>query len=62
MPETMQTIVLIVMAAVAIVLLFGLGNMMKGDNVNRSQKLMRLRVVVQAVAVVLIVATVYFAR
>ena len=38
--------------AVAIVLLLGLINMMRGGSPNRSQQLMRLRVLLQAVAIV----------
>ncbi len=45
--------------AVAIVLLFGLVNMMRGGSPDRSQKLMRLRVLLQFVAVVVIMATIW---
>jgi uncharacterized membrane protein len=45
--------------AVAIVLLFGLINMMRGGSPNRSQKLMRLRVLLQFVAIVVIMATIW---
>jgi uncharacterized membrane protein len=45
--------------AVAIVLCLGLINMMRGGNPNRSQKLMRLRVLLQFVAIVIIMATVW---
>jgi len=45
--------------AVAIVLFFGLGNMMRGGSPNTSQKLMRLRVLLQFVAVVVIMLTVW---
>ena len=38
-------------AAVAFVLLLGLINMMRGGSPNRSQKLMRLRVLLQFVAI-----------
>ena len=51
----------IAIAVVAIVLAAGLWNMMRGGSSNRSQNLMRLRVLSQAVAVVILVATVYFA-
>ena len=44
--------------AVAIVLLLGLVNMMRGGSPNRSQKLMRLRVLMQFVAIVVIMATI----
>ncbi len=41
----------IAVGAVAIVLLLGLVNMMRGGSPNTSQKLMRLRVLLQFVAV-----------
>jgi hypothetical protein len=47
------------LAAVAFVLLLGLINMMRGGSPNRSQKLMRLRVLLQFVAIVLIMLTVW---
>jgi Hypoxia induced protein conserved region len=45
--------------AVAIVLVFGLVNMMRGGSPNRSQKLMRLRVLLQFVAIAVIMATIW---
>jgi len=45
--------------AVAIVLLLGLINMMRGGSPNRSQKLMRLRVLLQFVAIVVIMVTIW---
>ncbi|HEU5016713.1 MAG TPA: twin transmembrane helix small protein [Pseudolabrys sp.] len=45
--------------AVAIVLVLGLVNMMRGGSPNRSQQLMRLRVLLQFVAIVVIMATVW---
>lgn len=47
---------LVVMAAVVFVLLRGLLNMMRGGSGNLSNKLMQMRVLLQFVAVVLIVA------
>jgi hypothetical protein len=49
----------IAVAAVALVLLLGLVNMMRGGSPNRSQKLMRLRVLLQFVAIVIIMLTVW---
>jgi len=49
----------VAVAAVAFVLLLGLINMMRGGSPNRSQKLMRLRVVLQFIAVVIIMLTVW---
>jgi len=43
----------------AIVLLLGLINMMRGGSPNRSQKLMRLRVLLQFVAIIVIMATIW---
>jgi len=45
--------------AVAIVLLLGLLNMMRGGSPNRSQKLMRMRVLLQFVAIIVIMATIW---
>ncbi|MGA7974653.1 MAG: twin transmembrane helix small protein [Pseudolabrys sp.] len=45
--------------AVAIVLVLGLVNMMRGGNPNRSQKLMRLRVLLQFAAIVIIMTTIW---
>ncbi|MGB3811196.1 MAG: twin transmembrane helix small protein [Parvibaculum sp.] len=51
----------VVMATVAIVLLFGLLNMMRGGSASRSQSLMRWRVGLQFIAVVLLMAALYMA-
>jgi hypothetical protein len=48
-----------VIVAVAIVLLLGLINMMRGGSPNRSQQLMRLRVLLQFVAIIVIMATIW---
>ena len=45
--------------AVAIVLVLGLVNMMRGGSPNRSQKLMRLRVLLQFVAIIVIMVTIW---
>jgi hypothetical protein len=52
-------VVPIAVAAVAVVLLLGLVNMMQGGSPNRSQKLMRLRVLLQFIAIVAIMVTVW---
>ncbi|MGN6115570.1 MAG: twin transmembrane helix small protein [Nitrobacter sp.] len=49
----------IAVAAVTIVLLMGLINMMRGGNPNRSQKLMQMRVLLQFVAIVITMLTVW---
>jgi hypothetical protein len=49
----------IAIGAVAVVLLLGLINMMRGGSPNTSQKLMRLRVLLQFVAIVIIMFTIW---
>jgi hypothetical protein len=49
----------IAVAAVAVVLLLGLINMMRGGSPNRSQKLMRLRVLLQFVAIIITMLAVW---
>lgn len=55
-------IVPLAVAAVAVVLVLGLINMMRGGSPNTSQKLMRLRVLLQFAAIVAIMATVWLMR
>lgn len=45
--------------AVAIVLLLGLINMLRGGSPNTSQRLMRLRVLLQFVAIIVIMAAIW---
>ena len=52
-------LVMVALAAVAIVLLLGLWNMMRGGSASRSQTLMRWRVILQFVAIVVIMATLW---
>jgi len=49
----------IALAAVAFVLLLGLLNMMRGGSPNTSQRLMRLRVLLQFVAIVVAMAALW---
>jgi len=49
----------VAIGAVAVVLLLGLINMMRGGPGNVSQKLMRLRVLLQFIAIVVIMFTVW---
>ena len=49
----------IAVAAVAIVLVLGLVNMMRGGSPQTSQKLMRLRVLLQFIAIVVIMLTIW---
>ncbi len=54
-----SVLALIVMGLVVLVLARGLFNMMKGQNANLSNKLMQLRIALQALAVVLIMLTLW---
>jgi hypothetical protein len=54
-----QYLVPIAIGAVAVVLVLGLINMMRGGAPNTSQKLMRLRVLLQFVAIIVIMATIW---
>lgn len=49
----------VAVGAVAIVLILGLVNMMRGGNPSRSQQLMRWRVILQFVAIVVIMTTLW---
>lgn len=50
---------LIVMGLVVLVLIRGLFNMLKGTDANKSNKLMQLRLVLQALAIALIMLTLW---
>jgi hypothetical protein len=52
-------IVPLAIIAVAIVLGMGLVNMMRGGSPNRSQSLMRMRVLLQFIAIVVVMATIW---
>jgi hypoxia induced protein len=52
-------IVPIALGAVALVLLLGLTNMMRGGSPWRSQKLMRLRVLLQFIAIIIVMITIW---
>ena len=54
-----QIAVPVAIGAVAVVLVLGLINMMRGGSPNTSQKLMRMRVLLQFVAIVVIMATIW---
>ena len=49
----------IALAAVAIVLLFGLWNMMRAGSPNLSQSLMRMRVLLQFIAIIIVMVTIW---
>lgn len=50
----------VAVAVVAVILFMGLWNMFKGGDGNRSQMLMRARVIAQAVALVVILGALFF--
>jgi hypothetical protein len=52
----------IAIGAVAIVLLIGLVNMMRGGSPHLSQRLMRLRVLMQFIALIVIMLTIWIMR
>jgi Hypoxia induced protein conserved region len=52
-------VVPVAIAAVAVVLVLGLFNMLRGGSPNLSQRLMRWRVVLQFIAIVIIMLTVW---
>lgn len=53
-------LIIAAIAATAIILGLGLFNMFKGGSGNRSQELMRARVIMQAIAVALLMAALFF--
>jgi heme/copper-type cytochrome/quinol oxidase subunit 4 len=59
MSDVLYNLVPFAVGAVAVVLVLGLFNMMRGGSPNTSQKLMRLRVLLQFVAIVIIMATIW---
>jgi hypothetical protein len=60
MPSTLQNLFIVVaLLAVTTVLVLGLWNMMKGGSPNRSQSLMRLRVLLQAVAILFVMIVIW---
>ena len=59
MTSLLNYLVPIAIGAVAVVLLLGLWNMMRGGSPNTSQKLMRLRVLLQFVAIVIVMAAIW---
>ena len=58
-PILAKFILPIAIGAVALVLFMGLVNMMRGGSPNTSQKLMRLRVLLQFVAIVVVMITIW---
>lgn len=62
MSTALNIIGIVFMFAVVVVLFRGLWNMMRGGSGNTSNKLMQLRIVLQFIALVLILAALYFSR
>ena len=58
-PTLQQFILPIALGAVALVLVLGLVNMMRSGSPNTSQKLMRLRVLLQFAAIVIVMFTIW---
>lgn len=54
------TLVPVAVGAVAVVLLLGLFNMLRGGSASTSQNLMRLRVVLQFIAILIILAVLWW--
>lgn len=59
MTVVLQYLAPIAVGAVALVLVAGLWNMMRGGSANRSQQLMRARVLLQFLAIVVIMAVLW---
>jgi hypothetical protein len=62
MDETLRVLLPLLLVAVGIVLLLGLWNMLRGSNPGRSQTLMRWRVGLQFVAIIIVMAVLYFSH
>ena len=59
MSEFFYNLVPFAVGAVAVVLVLGLVNMMRGGSPNTSQKLMRLRVLLQFIAIIVVMAAIW---
>jgi hypothetical protein len=60
MPASLQYLAPVAVGAVALILVLGLVNMMRGGSGNRSQTLMRWRVILQFIAIVVMMTALYF--
>ena len=61
MENFLQIASFVALGAVVVVLILGILNMARGKSANRSQTLMRWRVILQFVAIVIMMAALYFA-
>ena len=59
MEFSVETVLPVAVGAVALVLGLGLVNMLRGGDPRRSQRLMRWRIALQAVAVVVVLAAIW---
>jgi hypothetical protein len=59
-PAIVTVITVVACLAVAVILFMGLWNMFRGGDANRSQMLMRARVIAQFVAIVVLMAALFF--
>ncbi|PLW78068.1 twin transmembrane helix small protein [Cohaesibacter celericrescens] len=60
MTAILPALVPIALVAVVIILALGLYNMLRGGSPSRSQSLMRWRIILQLVAIILVMASLYF--
>ena len=60
MSDTFRFFIVVAVGAVAVVLVMGLWNMVRGGSPNRSQALMRMRVLLQFIAIVVVMTALYF--
>jgi hypothetical protein len=61
MEGILQALLPVALAVVAVVLLIGLWNMMRGGSPNTSQRMMRARVITQLIAVIVAMAALWLA-
>ena len=59
-PDIVTLITVLAVVVVAVILFMGLWNMFRGGDANRSQMLMRARVIAQFVALVILLGALYF--
>ncbi|WMT86690.1 twin transmembrane helix small protein [Pelagibacterium sp. 26DY04] len=60
MQAATNILIILAIGATTVILFMGLWNMFKGGSGNTSQKLMRARVIMQAIAVALLMAALFF--
>jgi hypothetical protein len=62
MADIVNRLAPLAVAAVAVVLFLGLVNMMRGGSSNRSQMLMRWRVILQFIAIIVVMTALYLTQ